>query len=95
MDRSVHKAALAIEKGILRAVRQLLIWFFAGWLVIIAIQYASGVFRRDDTDGISRSGMKPHTDNATGCQYLSVPGGGITPRLDGNGQHRGCRTQFP
>lgn len=47
---------------------------------------------RDATDPISgaRSGMELHTDAGTGCQYLSVPGGGITPRLGFGGVHEGC-----
>lgn len=28
-----------------------------------------------------RSGLVVHTDALTGCQYLSTPRGGITPRL--------------
>lgn len=42
---------------------------------------------RDATDPPNgRSGMKLTTDAETGCQYLSVAGGGITPRLDANGK---------
>ncbi len=42
----------------------------------------------DDTDTRDqRSGMRPHVDALSGCQYLSVPGGGITPRLDNQGRH--------
>ena len=48
---------------------------------------------RDDTDAQSwgeRSGMMPMTDARTGCQYLSVSGGGITPRLGRDGRQIGC-----
>lgn len=31
-------------------------------------------------------------DNYTGCHYLAIPAGGITPRLNPNGQHFGCKT---
>lgn len=42
----------------------------------------------DDTDPPDgRSGLMPHTDALTGCQYLAVRGGGITPRPDSNGKH--------
>lgn len=42
----------------------------------------------DDTDTPEkRSGMRPHVDALTGCQYLSVSKGGITPRLDAQGRH--------
>lgn len=47
---------------------------------------------RDDSDPPDgRSGLRPLTDNLTGCQYLKTPGGGITPRLDGRGRQVGCR----
>lgn len=40
----------------------------------------------DDTDaGGRRSGMRPHTDALTGCQYLSRLGS-LTPRLDASGK---------
>lgn len=39
----------------------------------------------DPPDG--RSGMGLHTDHETGCQYLSHPRGGLTPRLDSTGKH--------
>ena len=29
-----------------------------------------------------RSGMTLHTDALTGCQYLGLPSGGLTPRMD-------------
>ena len=47
----------------------------------------------DDTDAswYSRSGMSLHTDQLTGCQYLSVMFGGMVPRTDGNGKQIGCR----
>jgi hypothetical protein len=47
---------------------------------------------RDSSDGPhDRSGLIPHTDAFTGCQYLSKPLGGITPRMDANGRQVGCR----
>ncbi len=46
---------------------------------------------KDNTDPPhGRSGMRLHADNLTGCQYLSIPGGGITPRLTADGRHMGC-----
>lgn len=41
----------------------------------------------DSTDGESRSGLGLHTDNLTGCQYLSSTRGGLVPRVDSNGTH--------
>lgn len=44
--------------------------------------------KRDNTDGPNgRSGLQLLTDCGTGLQYLSVATGGITPRLDENGNH--------
>jgi len=45
----------------------------------------------DSTDGAERSGMRLHVDNQTGCEYLSVAGGGITPRLNREAFQIGCR----
>ena len=64
-----------------------------GTLVALAILDQTS-FMRDDTDGdiwTSRSGMSLRTDNRTGCQYLVVARGGITPRVDGAGKHVGCK----
>lgn len=36
-----------------------------------------------------RSGLKVYVDHATGCEYLYREG--LTPRLDGQGRHMGCR----
>lgn len=63
------------------------------WLIIACI---AGVFISlvgnfvpyDDTDPADgRSGMRLYTDAKTGCQYLAVRQGGMTPRLDRNGHH--------
>jgi len=49
----------------------------------------------DDTDDVQnkiRSDMVVKTDHKTGCQYLkSGFVGGLTPRVDVNGRHIGCR----
>jgi hypothetical protein len=64
----------------------LIIWVVSEILLLLPIA-------RDDTDpaGIKRSGMVLYTDAKTGCQYLSVPHGGITPRLGADGRQYGCR----
>jgi hypothetical protein len=50
---------------------------------------------RDSTDEqgwlTPRSNMEVHRDNLTGCQYLSAPSGGITPRML-HGRHMGCKS---
>lgn len=48
----------------------------------------------DSTDGESRSGLGLHTDNLTGCQYLSSPRGGLVPRFGNDGTHL-CNRQEP
>lgn len=56
-----------------------------GMLLMVAINAWRS---RDDTDSPSaRSNMRLHTDHRTGLQYLSAPGGGLTPRLDAAGKH--------
>lgn len=49
----------------------------------------------DDTDRPDgqRSNMELLTDHGTGCQYLRVMGGGVTPRLDATGKHICVRTE--
>lgn len=52
-----------------------------------AIHLVNDYTPKDDTDPAEgRSGMKLSTDAKTGCQYLSVAFGGITPRLDREGR---------
>lgn len=63
--------------------------FFAGCVVLLLCMCAAvaGTKDRDSTDSPdSRSGMELHTDHHTGIQYLSVPGAGLTPRLDEYGK---------
>lgn len=48
----------------------------------------------DNTDGDKRSGLGLHTDNLTGCQYLSSPHGGLVPRFGNDGVHL-CNRQEP
>ncbi|MDQ1081414.1 hypothetical protein [Pseudoroseomonas cervicalis] len=68
--------------------------FFAGAVTGILLMRAPQ--GRDSTDPPhGRSGMRLHADNLTGCQYLSVPGGGITPRLTTDGRHMGCGERRP
>lgn len=66
----------------------ILIVTVASWLM-----FKSGL-TADDTDGHSRSGLVLYTDAATGCQYLSASGSGITPRMDKSG-YQICGDQKP
>lgn len=73
---------------------------FRGLLAVVALAwiYAVSPIGRDDTDPGqwgARSGLMPHTDAATGCQYLRAGFGGITPRLTAKGEHMGCKTGGP
>lgn len=59
---------------------------------ILTISLVERCSPRDDTDPAGgRSGMHLRTDALTGCQYLSEPRGGITPRVDRSGRHMGCK----
>ena len=69
------------------------------WIAILCAgtvgTYIGGAVRGwdyDSTDNATaervmdrRSGLALHTDHLTGCQYLTARGGGITPRLDVEG----------
>ena len=47
-------------------------------------------------DGTTRSGLTLYVDHMTGCHYLEAGYiGGITPRLDGQGRHVGCKPSNP
>lgn len=66
-------------------------WILIAWLIGNLLSWLP--IARDDTDpeGSKRSGMGLYTDAKTGCQYLSVPNGGMTPRLGADGRQHGCR----
>lgn len=71
--------------------------WLGGWLMVVYFLLAllgNSPMSRDDSDPGDwgpRSGIKPRTDSRTGCQYLEGMGGGLTPRLDKDGRHIGCR----
>ena len=72
---------------------------FVGIIITIAVLlwFFYLIMPYDDTDDIKmgeRSGMTLLVDHGTGCQYLRAGfAGGLTPRLDGNGNHAGCRAE--
>lgn len=50
--------------------------------------YGHNLYEKDSTDPPSgRSGLGLQIDHMTGCHYLITLFGGITPRLDADGQH--------
>ncbi|WP_017993809.1 hypothetical protein [Rhizobium leguminosarum] len=57
-------------------------------LVVLFVAVMLEAFKeRDDTDPPNdRSGMVLFIDHRTGCHYVGTPHGGITPRLDRNGE---------
>ena len=60
-----------------------------GVILFLAVAYTNINAPYDSTDNApERSGLVLHTDNLTGCQYLSRPGlfsTTLTPRLDTDG----------
>ena len=60
-------------------------------LVALAVDWLTPYDDTDDVANGERSGMILYTDNLTGCQYLKAGlFGGMTPRLDREGQQVGC-----
>lgn len=75
--------AAAVFEGI----SKVLAWICAAIIVLDLAGKVIGYPEKDDTDPAGgRSGLKIYTDSGTGCQYLSVSGGGVTPRLNTDGQ---------
>lgn len=73
----------AVFDGVTKAVA----WICVAIIVLGLIGSIVGYPQKDDTDpSDGRSGLKIYTDSGTGCQYLSVSGGGVTPRLSVDGQ---------
>ena len=60
-------------------------------LLAIGLALDPGYDDTDDVENGDRSGMALYTDHQTGCQYLGRFFGALTPRVDGNGNHLGCR----
>jgi hypothetical protein len=68
-------------------------WGILLFAVLMIADRTIGLGGYDSTDaGTERSGMKPLTDAATGCEYLHVAFGGITPRIGPAGKQMGCRS---
>lgn len=51
-------------------------------LIIIAISLWSGAVREV---------VRVHSDALSGCEYLLTLSGAITPRIDADGIHMGCK----
>lgn len=37
------------------------------------------------------AGVRIYTDASTGCEYISIGSGSLTPRIDSDYMHKGCR----
>jgi hypothetical protein len=74
--------AAAVFEGISKAV----VWICAAIIALGLAGKVIGYPEKDDTDPAGgRSGLNIYTDSGTGCQYLSVSVGGVTPRLSADG----------
>ena len=78
------------EAGV-RLAKYLVFCFFIGLCIVEGYKYLNGYYDSDSTDGHQKSNMMLHTDQLTGCQYLSGVKGGITPRIGYDGRHHGCK----
>lgn len=70
------------------------LWRFFVLVLLCTVAIEMTPLGRDDSDPAqwgNRSNLKPRTDALTGCQYLEARGGGITPRVDVDGRHVGCK----
>lgn len=87
MSEAQKQASEIIRQGIIGAWRHVAGCILGGVIAVVSFSLLSShLMPRDSTDtATERSGMTLHTDALTGCQYLSVPGAGITPRLDSDG----------
>ena len=65
------------------------IYFLIGAILLGGAALFKNIFKIgwDDTDGSVRSQMIIRIDHGTGLQYLESQKGGLTPRLDQQGQH--------
>ncbi|MFA6066910.1 MAG: hypothetical protein WC707_07040 [Candidatus Babeliaceae bacterium] len=72
-----------------------LLCYYSMLVLIFNYTYNNSTLGRDDSDqqeyGSKRSGLIIKTDYKTGCQFYESKNGTLTPRLDGNFNHLGCK----
>jgi hypothetical protein len=87
MSNDLDDLSKAIARGISGGVMGVLFVFGIAFLIIgvISSMFTSYDSTDDERNGV-RSGLVLHIDHGTGCQYLSKPGAGLTPRLDDRGE---------
>jgi len=78
----------SFAKGVVSVVGEMVVVFVVFLFAMRLIMGLTGI-GVDSTDKSKwqRSGVELITDAKTGLQYLKTAGGGITPRLDANGNH--------
>ena len=78
----------AMKEVLNYAAKHVLMYMLVTSLALTLVFALSGGFARDSTDTANaRSGLVLMKDNRTGCHYLSAKHGGITPRLNFDGNH--------
>ena len=65
-------------------------WQAAFFLLIGMVCLAAFVLVTQETTTDEKFYRSLMNDPVSGCQYLAPPKGGITPRLDAEGEHMGC-----
>jgi hypothetical protein len=73
--------------GVISCLARIAMWFIIIGIIVNGFRWVTG-FGMDSTDksGWQRSGLKLHVDNMTGVHYLSDGYGGMTVRLNKDGQ---------
>jgi len=69
----------------MNTVKSLIITLVAWAIVFVGFYYLLPYDETDNRESRERSGASLVIDHGTGCHYLSKIFGGITPRLDKNG----------
>jgi hypothetical protein len=79
---------LELYEKIKEDLKAYLLKVFATYVVIV-LAYTVIPATTDSTDSgiFSRSGVSLRIDYGTGCHYLEGAGGGLTPRVDKEGNH--------
>lgn len=83
----IHSGMSLVLRDIKKSLIKLLYVLVTVYFSIAFYGYIRGGADKDDTDPAGgRSGMVLYTDDKTGCQYLSNRFGGMTPRLNRDGE---------
>ena len=81
-----EQAGYDFTKGAISYLAQIMILTFLVFCVsVLLLNSFDSHTDNSDYDGWNRSGFRIHTDALTGVQYISVRAGGLTPRVDADG----------